>query len=102
MPMDRCAHVWTVACGATVGGSVGGWRMSLEPINNSLTKHLGEISHALLTSCAENPLSGSPEMGIPYGHAGNTTQMKSIIWSLRRASSVRLSAVHNKCEQMTL
>ncbi len=65
---------------------VGGWRMSLEPINSSLTKHLGEISHALLDSCTENPLSGSPEMGIPYGHTGNTTQMNGIIWSMRRAS----------------
>lgn len=81
---------------------VGGWRMSLEPINSSLTKHLGEISHALLDSCTENPLSGSPEMGIPYGHTGNTTQMNGIIWSMRRASWVRLSAVHGKCEQMNL
>lgn len=62
---------------------VGGWWMSLEPINSSLTKHLREISHALLASCTENRLSGSPEMGIPYGHTGNTTQMKGIIWSLR-------------------
>ncbi len=43
---------------------VGDWRMSLEPINSSLTKHLREISHALLDACTENPLSGSPEMGI--------------------------------------
>lgn len=81
---------------------VGGWRMSLEPINSSLTKHLGEISHALLASCTDNPLSGSPEMGIPYGHTGNTTQMKGIIWSSRRARLVRLSAVHGKWEEMTL
>ncbi len=47
----------------------------------------GEISHALLASCTENPLSGSPEMGIPYGHTGNTTQMKGIIWALRRELS---------------
>lgn len=82
--VDSCK--WGIGWWECWGLGVGGWRMSLEPINSSLTKHLGEISHALLASCTENPLSGSPEMGIPYGHAGNTTQMKGIIWSLRRTS----------------
>lgn len=39
--------------------------MSLEPNNSSLTKPLGERSHALLIFYAENPLSGSSETGIP-------------------------------------
>lgn len=79
-------EVCPVASGPWVGGSAGGWRMSLEPINSSLTKHLREISHAPLASCTENQRRGSPEEGIPYGQTGNTTQMKDNIWSLRRVT----------------
>lgn len=48
-----------VASGPWVGGSArdgGGWRMSLETTYRSLTKHLGEISHALLASRMEKRL----------------------------------------------
>lgn len=71
-----------------MGGTVGGWRMSLEPINSSLTKNLGKISHALMTSCTEKPLSGSLEMGFPCRHRRNTVQMKDIIQSSKGTSGV--------------
>lgn len=78
--------MWMVEDGLVGVLGVGGWRMSLEPINSSLTKHPREISHALLATCTKTPLSGSLEMGIPRGHTGNTTQMRSIICSLRGTS----------------
>lgn len=67
----RAGGWWDWECRrAGLGGGVG---LSLQPINSSLTKHLREISHALLTPCAENQRHGPPEKGIPYGHTGNTT-----------------------------
>lgn len=37
----------------------GRWRVSLGPINSSLTEHFRERSHALLASCAELHPGGS-------------------------------------------
>lgn len=72
-------EVCPVASGLEVGGSAAGrgWGrrvgVSLQPINSALTKHLREISHAPLASCAENQRRGPPEKGIPSGQTGNTT-----------------------------
>lgn len=63
--------------GPEVGGSAAGrgregGGVSPEPINSTLTKHLREISHAPLASCAENQRRGPPEKGIPSGQTANT------------------------------
>lgn len=87
-----------VGCGLVWVLGLGEWRMSQEPINRSLTKHLGEISHALLASCTEDPLSCSLEMAFLMDmqakkrDEGHHTDLEER----------EMSAVHGKCKETTL
>lgn len=67
--MDSCK--WGVVEWERPGLWEGGrWRVSLGPINSSLTGHLRVISHALLASRAGHHPRGSTVC--PYGQTGNS------------------------------
>lgn len=55
----------------------GGWRVSLGPINSSLTEHCGERSHALVASCTQHHPGGFTVC--PYGQEQETIRMEDVI-----------------------